>query len=93
VFSNLLPGNDPFAAMPCKGNVSRYSATDLWLWLHYSAFQPSRHNILVSFVVGMRGTSLKRAKILVLKLKILYAAFDRLLIMRNVAYNNVSYTE
>jgi hypothetical protein len=25
---------------------SRCSTTDVWLWLHYSGFQPSRHNML-----------------------------------------------
>jgi hypothetical protein len=47
VFGDLLPGKESFAAVRCNGNVifSRCSTADVWLWLHYSGFQPSRHNI------------------------------------------------
>jgi hypothetical protein len=29
----------------------RCSTTDVWLWLHYSCFQPSRHNIFVIILI------------------------------------------
>jgi hypothetical protein len=51
VFSNLLPGDDSFFGIVLAGTwfLGRCSATNVWLWLHYSTFQPSRHNIIFSF--------------------------------------------
>jgi hypothetical protein len=48
VFSNLLPGNDSFAAVRCNGNVfSEPLLSNGHLALApYSGFQPSRHSAL-----------------------------------------------
>jgi hypothetical protein len=32
--------------------LNRCSSTDVWLWLHYSGFQPSRHNMYTSKIWG-----------------------------------------
>jgi hypothetical protein len=33
---------------------SRCSTMDVWLWVHYSGFQPSRHNIVACSTVAMQ---------------------------------------
>jgi hypothetical protein len=51
VFSSLLPGNDPFVAIYCNGNVisDPLLSNGRLMQLHHSDFQPSCHNIILPF--------------------------------------------
>jgi hypothetical protein len=52
VFSNLLPGNDSFVAIPCIGNViSEPLLSNVRLSrLHHSGLQPSCHSVLTKYI-------------------------------------------